>query len=146
VTKAIYILLLGAICTVVACERSLDDPVQEMATETGLAIIDLTVPFERFAEAPERLQRIADALVSGSSGLYVLRYHDDTLRHTQHIFVIHQKSNSYIELSSLPNEPRTRSESTINSAEYDEQTKTLILHTPAGDIRLTAMDITPTGA
>ena len=160
VKTAICLIALGAICAFGACGQSIDDapPVtrpatasideslQEIARETGLKIVDLSVPFERISEAPVRLRRIADTLADGSPGLYVLRYYDDTLRHTQHIFAIRQDKRTYIELTSFPNEKLTRVESIISSAEYDEPAKTLILHTHAGDIRLTPADITPVGA
>jgi len=160
VKTAICIFLIGVTGAIGACGRSaddapavtspaivsLDDSLQEIASETALTIIDLSVPFERFSEAPERLRRIADALASGSPGLYVLRYHDDTLRHTQHIFAIRQESSTYIKLTSIPYEQQTRIESEISSAEFNEPTKTLILHTQAGDIRLAPADITPVGA
>ncbi len=160
VKTAIRIFLVGAICAIGSCGRavddtqavtapaivSLDDSLQEIASEATLTIIDLSVPFERFGEAPGRLRLIADALASGSPGIYVLRYHDDTLRHTLHIFSVRQESRTYIKLTSVPNEQLARIESAITFAEYDEPTKTLILHTQAGDIRLAPADITPVGA
>ncbi len=156
----ICVIILGATCAIGACGQSVDDApavtrpgtasmdksLQEIARETDLEIVDLSVPFERFGEAPVRLRRIADTLANGSPGLYVLRYYDDTLRHTQHIFAIGQENRSYIKLTSLPNEQLTRVDSPISSAEYDESTKTLILHTHAGDIHVTPADITPVGA
>lgn len=125
---------------------SLDDSLQEIASETGLAIIDLSVPFERFADAPDRLRRIADALAIESVGLYVLRYSDDTLRQTQHIFVIRRETQTYIKLTAIAFEELTRIESAISSAEYDEATNTLTLRTDAGEVRLTPTDITSVGA
>jgi len=156
----ICVLILGATCAIGACGQSTSDapavtrqatdPIEEslleISRETGLTIIDLSVPFERFADAPARLRRLAGALANGSPGLYVLRYYDDTLRHTQHVFVVHQQSTTYIKLSSILNEQPTREELSVSSAEYDEPTKTLILHTQAGNIRLMPTDITPAGA
>ena len=160
VKTLICILVVGAACAIGACERSVDDApavtlsatgsldgsLQEIASDTGLTIIDLSVPLDRFREAPERLRQIADALASGSPGLYVLRYYDDTIRHTHHIFAIHQESRTYITLTSVPNEQQSRTKSAISFAEYDEPTEALILHTQAGEIRLTPADITPAGA
>jgi hypothetical protein len=156
----ICVLILGATCAIGACGRStsdapavtrqatdpIEESLQEISRETGLTIIDLSVPFERFADAPARLRRLAGALANGSPGLYVLRYYDDTLRHTQHVFAVHQQSTTYIKLSSILNERPTREELSVSSADYDDPTKTLILHTQAGNIRLTPTDITPAGA
>ena len=156
----LYMLILGATCATGACGRStgdapamtrqatdpVEESLQEIARETGLTIIDLSVPFERFGDAPARLQRLAGALANGSPGLYVLRYYDDTLRHTQHVFAVRQQSRTYIKLSSVPNEQPTREELSVSTAEYDEPTKTLILHTQTGIIRLTPTDVTPAGA
>ncbi|MBT8089365.1 MAG: hypothetical protein KJO01_04090 [Gammaproteobacteria bacterium] len=156
----ICMLVLGAISASGACGRSTGDapavtrqatdPVEEslqaIASETGLTIIDLSVPFDRFGDAPARLQRLAGALAGGSPGLYVLRYYDDTLRHTQHVFAVHEQGRTYIKLSSVPNGQASREEWSISSAEYDEPTKTLILHTQTGNIHLTPMDVTPAGA
>ncbi len=134
VKTTVCILALGATCAIGACGKSIDDApsvtrpaaasiedsLQEIARETGLTITDLSVPFDRFGDAPVQLRRTADVLSNGSPGLYVLRYYDDTLRHTQHIFVIHQQSRTYIKLNSFPNQQQTRVESAISSAEYDD--------------------------
>ena len=156
----IRLFVLGSIFASSACEQgvgdvpaivtpenaSADKPLLELSKVTGLAIIDVSVPFERLREAPMRLRRIADALNNGSAGLYVMRYYDDSLQHTSHIFVIGESGTTYIEITSRVGEHPNRTEFDIINAAYDEQTNTLVLRTVNGDIRLSPANVTPMGA
>jgi len=136
----------------VACEDPIagattkEDPLVELSRASGLTIIDVSVPFERFAEAPAKLRQMADTLNNGPSGLYVMRYYDDTLRHTNHIFIVSESGSRYIAISSLPGERNVRQEYQVIGAEYDDHTKAMTMQTNRGDIRLTSADVTSVGA
>ena len=130
----------------VAKPPSVDGMLETMANEAGLAVVDVSVPFERFMQAPEQLQAVNRALQTGPPGAYVMRYSDDTLRHTRHVFLIEDSKRVYIRLSTAPLEDITREEHVIDSARYDDEENSLILDTPVGVIRLTPQDVTPVGA
>ena len=155
VIKLIPSLLISTFLSVAACgvsekgiaAASIDESLLELMSDTGLEVVDLSVPFERLMEAPEQLRIVDHALASGPPGLYVMRYYDDTLRHTLHVFGIHDSRRFYIELSSrYPDENVTRKEYDIRTATFDEPTNTLILETTVGPIRLTPTDVTSVGA
>jgi len=117
-----------------------------MADKAGLAIMDVSVPFDRLAQAPIQLQAVNRALETGPPGVYVMRYSDDTLRQTLHVFVIDDATRVYASLTTAPLEDVVKEEFDILAAEYDEKTRSLILDTPAGIVRLTPEDVTPVGA
>ena len=125
---------------------SLDASLQTMADEAGLAIMDVSVPFERLTQAPARLKAVNRALETGPSGVYVMRYSDDTLRQTLHVFVIGDSQHVYVRLSTAPYEDLAREQHDINAARYEAETESLILDTPDGVVRLTPLDVTPVGA
>ena len=142
------------LATISACEdapndsktHSLDTSLQTIADEAGLPVTDVSVPFERQLQAPAKLQLVNQALGAGPPGVYVMRYSDDTLRHTLHVFLIEDSKRVYFKLSTVPLEDVTREEHAIDSARYDEEANSLILDTPVDVIRLTPQDVTPVGA
>ena len=125
---------------------ALDASLQAMADEAGLAIVDVSVPFERLAQAPAQLQAVNRALQTGPSGVYVMRYSDDTLRQTLHVFVINDSKRVYVKLTTAPGENAMKEQFDIHEARYEEKAKSLILDTPAGVVRLTPQDVTSVGA
>lgn len=129
-----------------ATAPSLDASLHAIADESGLAIKDLSVPFDRLMEAPEQLQAVSRSLEHGSSGVYVMRSSDDTLRQTLHVFVINHPHRVYVRPSTAPYEDTMREQHDIHSARFDEEVKTLFLDTSAGVIRLTPLDVTSVGA
>ncbi len=153
--KLIPSLLISTLLSLAACggsekeiaTASIDDSLLELMSDTGLEVVDLSVPFERLLEAPEQLRIVDHAIDHGPPpGLYVMRYYD-TLRHTLHVFGIHDSKRFYIELSSrYPDENVTRKEYDIRTATFDEPTGTLILETTVGPIRIAPADVTSVGA
>ena len=125
---------------------TLDASLQAMADEAGLAIIDVSVPFERLAQAPTQLQAVHRALQSGPPGVYVMRYSDDTLRQTLHAFVIGKSKRVYVRLTTAPGEDVMKEQHYIRGASYEEKAKSLILDTESGVFSLTPQDVTPVGA
>lgn len=125
---------------------SLDAALQATADAEQLQITDISVPFERLAQAPAQLQTLNRAIEKGPAAVYVMRYFDDTLRHTLHVFVIGDTKRVYVRLSAAPYEDVTREQHDIHTARYEEKEKSLILETPAGVIRLGPQDVTPVGA
>ena len=117
-----------------------------MADEAGLAIIDFSVPFERLVQAPTQLQAINRALQTGPPGVYVMRYSDDTLRHTLHVFVISNSKRVYVKLTTAPGENVMKEQFYIHGANYEETAESLILDTEGGVVRLTPQDVTSVGA
>ena len=117
-----------------------------MADEAGLEIIDVSVPFERLLQAPTQLKAVNRALKTGPSGVYVMRYADDTLRQMLRVFVIDESKHVYIRLSKDPQDNFTQERHVIDAARYEEKTQSLILETPTGTVRLTPQDVTPAGA
>lgn len=117
-----------------------------MADEAGLEIIDVSVPFERLSQAPTQLKAVNRALKTGPSGVYVMRYADDTLRQTLHVFVIGESKQVYVKLSTSPEENFTQEHHDIDAARYEEKAQSLILDTSTGVVRLTPQDVTPAGA
>ena len=150
----LFLPLLLLITTLGACggsegvsnEASLDAVLGSLADEAGLAIVDYSVAFERLAQAPAKLKAVDRVLNAGSSGVYVMRYADDTLRQTIHAFVIRESKRVYVKLTTAPFEALTQEQHDIQTARYDEKTEALVLDTPAGVVRLTAQDVTPVGA
>lgn len=130
----------------VAKPPSLDALLQTMADEAGLVVVDVSVPFERLALAPVQLQAVNRALETGPPGAYVMRYSDDTLRQTFHVFVIGDSKRVYVRLTTAYQEDVVTVAFDILAVEYDEKTSSLILDTPAGIVRLTPQDVTPAGA
>jgi hypothetical protein len=129
-----------------ATTEIIDDFFRTIVSETGLAVVDISVPFERFVEAPTQLRRISSAVNNRSVGIYVMRYRDDTTRRTYHVFAVTQSGSTYIKLTELPTQHPIREEFQISSAAYDEQTKALVLRNDSADIRLTPAHVTPAGA
>ena len=130
----------------VAEKLSLDALLRSIADEAGLAIIDVSVPFERLARAPAQLKAVNRALQTGPSGVYVMRYADDTLRRTLHAFVIGESKQVYVRLSTAPDEDLVQEQHDIHASSYEENTESLILDTSGGVVRLTPQDVTPVGA
>ena len=125
---------------------TLDTSLQALADEAGLAIMDASVPFERLAQAPAQLQAVNRALQTGPPGVYVMRYSDDTLRRTLHVFVIGDSERAYVKLTTAPGEDVMKEQFDIHGASYEEKTESLILDTQAGVVRLAPQDVTPVGA
>ncbi len=148
------LLIVGVLIALGACgdvaevskPPTLDASLQAIADESGLEIIDVSVPFERFAKAPAKLQAVNEALEVGPPGVYVMRYSDDTLRQTLHVFVIHDEAQSYVKLTSTPGEDITETRFVIQDARYDEASTSLVLETPASAVKLTPQDVTSAGA
>lgn len=127
-----------------ACSQ--DDPLSELSRETGLSVVEVSVPFERFADAPASLQTVANVINNRTPGLYVLRYHDDTTRHILHVFAIDKTRSTYFIFSSLGGEQETPEQARVFGAVFDSPTKTLDIKTDRGNVRLTPVDVTPVGA
>ncbi len=125
---------------------TLEASLQAIADEARLEIVDVSVPFERLVQAPVQLQAVSRALQAGSPGVYVMRYSDDTLRHTLHVFVIRDSQRVYITLTTVPGEGVTREQFDIHGASYDQTAESLVLDTEAGVVRLAPQDVTPVGA
>ncbi len=125
---------------------SLAELVQALADEADLAIVDVSVPFERLTEAPAQLEAVGRALASGPSGVYVMRYTDDTLRETVHVFLVSESRRSYVRFSIAPEQEVASEQHDVRAAHFDEEKASLMLETPAGVITLTPQDVTPVGA
>ena len=125
---------------------TLDASLQAVADEAGLTITDVSVPFERLMQAPKKLQAVNRALQIGPPGVYVMRYSDDTLRHTLHVFVIANSKRVYVKLTTAPGENVVKEEFIIHGSNYEDNAESLILDTQAGVVRLTPQDVTPVGA
>jgi len=125
---------------------SLDALVRTIAEEEELAIRDVSVPFERMAQASVQLQRMNQTIETGPDGVYVMRYTDDTLRHTLHVFVIKKTRRTYIMLSTRPYDDVSQQQYEVLASRYEEQTESLVLETNAGVVQLAPQDVTPVGA
>lgn len=151
--KQLYLVII-ALATAVACgdsstdtkPQNLESSLQAIADEAALEVTDVSVPFERLLQAPEQLQTVHRAVQEGPPGLYVMRYSDDTLRQTLHVFVIDEDEQVYIKLTTVPGESVAKERFDIQDARYDEAKKALVLETRDGDIRLAPQDVTPVGA
>lgn len=151
--KQLYLVII-ALTTAGACgdsstdtkPQNLESSLQALADEAALEVTDISVPFERLLQAPEHLQTVHRALQEGPAGLYVMRYSDDTLRQTLHVFVIAKDEQVYIKLTIVPGESVAKERFDIQGARYDQAKKALVLETRDGDIRLAPQDVTPVGA
>lgn len=130
----------------VLATESPNEVLQAIADDNGLAIRDVSVPFEQLVQAPNRLEGIGRALQGGPSAVYVMRYSDDTLRHILHVFVVDDSTRAYLKLSAVPGKKVRQERHDINAARFDEELQLLVLDTPSGEIRLSAEDVTPVGA
>jgi len=138
--------VLGLIVGITSCSET--DPLLALSKETGLPIIDVSVPFERFAEAPGRLEAIADAFNNRTPGLFVMRYYDDTTRNTLHVFAISRSHSRYVVLSSVAGDPLARQDkgADILGVEFDASINLLRIETDGGTVQLEVSDVTPVGA
>lgn len=130
----------------IAERPSLAGSLQAIADEAGLSITDVSVPFERLSQAPAQLKAVSRFLDEGPPGVYVMRYSDDTLRETFHVFVIGASKRVYVRLSSTPYEDVIRERRDILASRYEEAVTSLLLETPAGVLELAPQDVTPVGA
>lgn len=108
--------------------------------------MDISVPFERLAQAPKQLQAVSRASHEGPPAVYVMRYSDDTLRQTFHAFVIGDTEQTYVKLTTSPGKGVTQAQFDIHDASYDEASESLVLDTHAGLVRIRPQDVTPVGA
>ena len=127
-------------------EASVDGLLTRLVAESGLPLVDLSVPLDRFNQAPAALERLATSLARRVPGIYVLRYYDDTRRSRVHVFDCRPQSVRYITLTSVAAGPLTREASAITGVEFDATTSTLTLLSEAGSVRLSPQDVTPVGA
>lgn len=75
-----------------------------------------------------------------------MRYFDDTLRHTMHVFVIGNSKRVYIMLTTAPGEGISKEQIEIQGASYEDKAESLVLATQVGVVTLTPQDVTPVGA
>lgn len=127
-------------------EASVELELSELARESGLALVDLSIPLDRFAQAPAALERLATSLAERTPGIYVMRYYDDTLRSTAYVFETRSEGIRYLTLTSVAGGELVREETSISGVVFDAETATLVLTGELGSIRLTPQDVTPAGA
>lgn len=142
----LVMVLSSAGCSEEAPEASVDDVLSQLARDSGLPVVDLSVPLDRFNQAPGALEQLAANLVERVPGIYVMRYYDDTLRSTAHIFDCRREGIRYLTVTSIAAGPFVHEETVISEVAFDASTSTLTLTWDAGSVQLTPQDVTPVGA
>lgn len=127
-------------------EATMEDVLSRLVQDSGLPLIDLSVPMDRFNQAPAALEQLAASLAQRNPAIYVMRYYDDTLRSTIHVFDCRPQGIRYLAGTSIAEGPLIREESVILGVEFDALTSTLTLTSDTGTFQLSPEDVTPVGA